>query len=1158
MDEIAVRVFVSSPSDVRPERDRLSLVAERLSGTFEGVARIEAVRWEETFYSAARSFQEQIDDAVHGMADVDIVVCILWGRIGLNLNPSVWRRADGSAYESGTAFEYESAIARSRQSDGRPVVFLFRKTVPVSYRAEFAAEDMEQHQRLETVWARWTQIEGYNAAAYNQFADLEDFERQVEGCLRGWLETRGIITSGPVWDRRLQGSPFRGLAPFEPSHASVFFGRETAIARIIARLRSTSFLLIVGASGAGKSSLMRAGLLPRIVRPGVMPEIDLWRTALLSPGKDPAGRLAEALFAEAGLGAELRAGGVADTAGLAGLAARDPTSFATVVTAALGYAAEQRAHEKRYDTPRPARLLVAVDQLEWLFVEATAEEVTAFLDALAALVAQGSAAVIATLRSDAYAGLQAFPALVAMHEAGTTYDLLPPTRAELEDIVTRPVTACHPSLEFEKNAQGTPLADVLVTDATGTDALPLLEVTLERLYRAEEQRGDGVLRFADYPGIDQAVTEAAAEAFDTLDEAARAALADLVLALIHDVAPDPATNRRTLSLQPVERRRFEAGRPPRTRLIDAFIAQRLLTVEDRQGMVQVRPVHEALLRAWPEASRIITENEAVIRARRTLEPLVEDWLGAVPEQRENYLLTSTALLAGAAQLLARLGDEVSEPMRRFVEASLAAAAARRAAAERRRNQILAATSRMQLRSSPLYLAVVFVLLASATVVRFFDPVGLQTLRAIAFDAYQRVSPAAYDPGLAVRVVDIDTESLKKYGQWPWPRTLLRDLLAKLTRQGAAAVAFDILFAEPDRLSPEQIAKTLPPQEASALTEAAASRPSNDQQFAQALAQTASVLGVSLVNNDTAPFQGKSGFATAGDDPHRFIPAYRGTSGSLPIFEQAAKGLGAVNWVPDRDQILRRVDLVFRAGDVLVPSLVAEALRVALGANTMVLKASNASGEWGFGNATGLNHIRIGDTEVPTDARGAMALRFRHTNSAAFIPAWKVLSDAAAPDEIAGRIILVGTSVPGLLDLRPTPIDTAAPGVEIHEQAIENILTGRSLIRPDYALAVEEAIVLVLGLLLTPLMPRISAPWLFVFAGLVGAALVAGGWAAYRYAGLLLDPLYPAVSLFVFITVVTFYIYRYSERQRSRIKDVFVADEPTSAPAAAMGMSNPPP
>jgi adenylate cyclase len=253
-------------------------------------------------------------------------------------------------------------------------------------------------------------------------------------------------------------------------------------------------------------------------------------------------------------------------------------------------------------------------------------------------------------------------------------------------------------------------------------------------------------------------------------------------------------------------------------------------------------------------------------------------------------------------------------------------------------------------------------------------------------------------------------------------------------------------------------------------------------------------------------------------------------------------LGATNWVPDRDQIVRRVNLIFRIGDTLVPSFAAETLRVALGAGTIVLKSSNASGQSGFGSATGLNHIRIGDYEIPTDAQGAVTLRFRHSNRGAFIPAWKVLSDAVSPAEVGGRIVLVGTSVPGLVDLRPTPLDATVPGVEIHGQAIENVLAGSALVRPDYALAVEEAIVLAAGLFLTALMPRISAQWLFTFAALAAAALLAGGWAAYYYGRLLLDPLYPVVALFAFVTAVTFYIYRYSERQRSRIKDVFITDE----------------
>ena len=120
------------------------------------------------------------------------------------------------------------------------------------------------------------------------------------------------------------------------------------------------------------------------------------------------------------------------------------------------------------------------------------------------------------LRSDAYARFQGIEALVALREAGATFDLVPPTAAELEEIVTRPVAACQPPLAFEQQ-DGRSLAAQLVADAKGGDALPLLQMTLSRLYAAEEARGDGVLRFADYRGMDAAVTETANEALGTLD-----------------------------------------------------------------------------------------------------------------------------------------------------------------------------------------------------------------------------------------------------------------------------------------------------------------------------------------------------------------------------------------------------------------------------------------------------------------------------------------------------------------------------------------------------------------------------------------------------------------------------------------------------------------
>ena len=230
--------------------------------------------------------------------------------------------------------------------------------------------------------------------------------------------------------------------------------------------------------------------------------------------------------------------------------------------------------------------------------------------------------------------------------------------------------------------------------------------------------------------------------------------------------------------------------------------------------------------------------------------------------------------------------------------------------------------------------------------------------------------------------------------------------------------------------------------------------------------------------------------------------------------------------------------MFRLDQTFVPSLAAEALRIAQGATTYVLKASNASGETAFGQSTGLNHIRIGDVEVPTDGAGGVYLKFRHFNKAAYIPAWKVLAGEVPQEEIEGRIILVGTSAPGLLDLRATPVDAAVPGIDIHAQVLEHLLTGKFLERPDYALALEEFVIIVLGIMLALALPRVSAKTSAAIGLLTIALVLMGGWAAFRYWNVFFDPSYPALVLGCMTAGITFYTYHTAEAQRSQIRSAF--------------------
>ncbi|MEN6542907.1 adenylate/guanylate cyclase domain-containing protein [Parvibaculum sp.] len=439
----------------------------------------------------------------------------------------------------------------------------------------------------------------------------------------------------------------------------------------------------------------------------------------------------------------------------------------------------------------------------------------------------------------------------------------------------------------------------------------------------------------------------------------------------------------------------------------------------------------------------------------------------------------------------------------------------------------------------VYIATVTLFIVGAIFLRVSDPFPVKALRFIAFDGYQKIAPAKYDPSLPVRIVDIDEASLKRYGQWPWPRTVMAKLRDKLAEDGAATVAFDVMFAEPDRTSLDRIAAGLPKKAADALIAATGPLQGNDDIFAASIARSPTVLAVTLNHTQSAPgLKSKAGFAIAGDDPRPFLQTFTGAVDNLPQMDAGAQGLGSVNWIPDRDEVVRRVPLMFAKDGEIIPSLAAEALRVAQGASTFVLKSSNASGETAFGQATGLNHVRIGQFEVPTDPDGAVWLKYRPSHPETYIPAWRVISGEVNPDDISGRIIFIGTSAAGLIDLRATPLAQGVPGVEVHAQILEHILTGKFLTRPDYALSIELAIFTVLAIGIATLMLRTSALVAAPISLAIIAALPIGGWFAFVKVGLLFDPLYPALCLFLIVAWGTAYLYRRTEQQRAEVRRAF--------------------
>jgi adenylate cyclase len=439
----------------------------------------------------------------------------------------------------------------------------------------------------------------------------------------------------------------------------------------------------------------------------------------------------------------------------------------------------------------------------------------------------------------------------------------------------------------------------------------------------------------------------------------------------------------------------------------------------------------------------------------------------------------------------------------------------------------------------LYSLIVGAVIIASLALRVWDPSPVARLRSLVFDTYQRISPLQFDPELPVRIVDIDEESLKRLGQWPWPRTLLADLVDKLGSQGAAAIAFDMVFPEPDRLSPANAVQYWPQNSVLAGIKPELDKlPTNDQVLAEAIGGAPVVLGfIASPYTDTLP-ETKAGFAHGGDDPKLFAPYYPGSAASLKELQDPALGAGALNWIPEFDQIIRRMPIVVSIGDTLYPSLSADVLRLAQGASTYIVKSSGASGEAAFGEKTGIVTVKVGEFEIPTEANGQMWVRFTPQSRDRYLPAWQVLNGEIGEDQIAGRILLIGTSAAGLLDLRATPLEASVPGVELHAQAVEQIIRGAYLLRPDFAKPAELLYILVLGLLIAVLIYRTGALGSAIVGAIAVAFVVGMSWYAFDAWGWLVDPVYPTIALSAIYLAGTSYVFLRTERERNRVRNAF--------------------
>lgn len=720
-----VKLFVSSPKDVAFERQRVQWVADRLSGEFMHKVQFDVILWEHSVYSATGGgYQEQISKRAVP-ADCDIVLAIFWARLGSPLPAGFTERMpDGNPYPSGTAFEVLSALEERKRNGHHPDVFVFRKkvipTVPIDDKAARAEADA-QWDRLEDFFSQHFELADKRVLRIvEKFKATEEFERKVETLLREWIKSN--VSQGVLWPIEEKGSPFRGLEPFEARHADIYCGRDRKVLRAIDELKSAArrgkpFLLIPGASGAGKSSLMRAGIAPRIVRPGAIEGVDFWRTAVMRPASNvnPLLALARSLFVTGdikeddpgGFGKalpELAAGPFKSPERLAELFAGKPDLACDPIVLALNQIGEKEQSKRGFERPLQVNLLLLVDQFEDIFAGSASsekqgistEDRAQFANLLAAMASTGRIWVISTLRGDMYERMITERPFIMLKDIGGQYDLGPPGPDELDEIVHRSAEVA--GLEYEGSTEAAAgserasrMDDRLLRDAAGENTLPLLQFALNLLFeRCWGRDRSKVLTHQAYEeigGLDGAINQTAELALARLvrpvpepqfpldkevqEEIARSInpvlevlLRKLVAPVSNDAFGAVAEQALTARIVPMpDATRDDAARD----LVDALLRARILLSTRTDRGASVRIAHDRVITSWDRARTITEKNREFYRVKETIEQHQQHWeeSGRLAE----YLIPPGAPITQAEEMVDRFSDEFSERTQSFVKVS---------------------------------------------------------------------------------------------------------------------------------------------------------------------------------------------------------------------------------------------------------------------------------------------------------------------------------------------------------------------------------------------------------------------------------------------------------------------------------------------------------
>ena len=372
------------------------------------------------------------------------------------------------------------------------------------------------------------------------------------------------------------------------------------------------------------------------------------------------------------------------------------------------------------------------------------------------------------------------------------------------------------------------------------------------------------------------------------------------------------------------------------------------------------------------------------------------------------------------------------------------------------------------------------------------------------------------------IVEIDERSLDLKGQWPWPRTAFAELIEAIAGAKPAAIGVDLLFVEPDR-----------------------STPGADALLARALHGKNVVLGIAgLERRDRRyPFPPQAAPVRMSGSRELPLRKYDGHLQSRPEINKAAAGRGLLS-ADSSDRIVRRVPFIARIGQVVVPALSLETLRVAAG--IPALRIEDRGGE--------RVEVVLGDVTIPLQSDGTFYVYFSPHVPERFVSAADVFSGDAAAELMAGKVVLIGVSGLGLLDFQATPLGERIPGVEVHAQILEQIFDGTYLRRPAGAAWIEALALLVAGFAFIVFVPVVRPSKAALLLGAALLATVGGGLLAFR-AGLLFNAAAPALGALLFFGATVAATLAEADRQRRLLREAQarIAGELEAARRIQMGL-----